>query len=116
MVVIDTLGKVMPPAIPGESAYQRDYRVGSALKRIADDNPGLSVVVLHHDRKAASEDFVDSVSGTHGLAGSADTVVVLARKRQSNEGVLMVTGRDVEENEYALTMQDAAWRLDGADL
>lgn len=116
LVVIDTLGKVMPPAMQGESAYQRDYRVGGALKRIADDHPGLAVVVLHHDRKAGSEDFVDSVSGTHGLAGAADTIIVLARARQSTDGLLMVTGRDVEEAEYALTMVDASWCLDGADL
>jgi AAA domain len=115
-VVIDTLGKVMPPAMQGESAYQRDYRVGGSIKRIADDHPGLAVVVLHHDRKAGSEDFVDSVSGTHGLAGAADTIVVLARARQSVEGVLMVTGRDVEENEYALRLDGAAWQLDGVDL
>lgn len=117
MVVIDTLGKVMPQAAPGESAYQRDYRVGGQIKRIADDRPGLAVVVLHHDRKAGSEDFVDSVSGTHGLAGSADTIVVLARKRQSNEGLLKVTGRDVPEGEYALLLTDGlAWQLDGANL
>jgi hypothetical protein len=116
LVVIDTLGKVMPPAMQGESAYQRDYRVGGALKRIADDHPGLALVVLHHDRKAVSEDFVDSVSGTNGLAGAADTIIVLARARQSADGLLMVTGRDVEESEYALTMVDAIWSLDGSDL
>ncbi len=117
MVVIDTLGKVMPPALQGESAYQRDYRVGSALKSIADDHPGLAVLVLHHDRKAAAEDFVDAVSGTHGLAGAADTVMVLCRKRQSPEGTLKVTGRDVPEAEYALTITDGRnWQLDGASL
>lgn len=117
LVVIDTLGKVMPPASPGESAYQRDYRVGGALKRIADQRPGLALVVLHHDRKAGSEDFVDSVSGTHGLAGSADTIVVLARKRQSTEGLLKITGRDVPEGEYALQLADGvAWQLDGVNL
>lgn len=117
MVVVDTLGKVMPPALQGESAYQRDYRVGSALKKIADDHPGLAVMVLHHDRKAAAEDFVDSVSGTHGLAGAADTVMVLCRKRQSTEGALKVTGRDVPEAEYALTIADGkTWQLDGTSL
>jgi hypothetical protein len=117
LIVIDTLGKVMPPAGPGESAYGRDYRVGGQLKRIADHRPGLGLTVLHHDRKAGSEDFVDSVSGTHGLAGSADTVIVLARKRQSTEGLLKVTGRDVPEGEYALKLLDGiAWQLDGANL
>lgn len=117
LVVLDTLGKVMPPAMAGESAYQRDYRIGTALKRIADEHPGLSLVVIHHDRKAAAEDFVDSVSGTHGLAGAADTIMVLHRKRQSTDGLLKVTGRDVPEAEYAIQLVNGtAWTLDGADL
>ncbi len=117
LVVIDTLGKVMPPASPGESSYQRDYRIGGGIKDIADRHPGLAVVVLHHDRKATADDFVDSVSGTHGLAGAADTIVVLARKRQSTDGLLKITGRDVAEAEYAIEMQDGrAWVLDGDDL
>lgn len=116
LVIIDTLGRVMPAAAAGESSYQRDYRVGASIKRIADERPGLSVVVLHHDRKATSDDFVDSVSGTHGLAGSADTIAVLARKRQSTDGLLKITGRDVQEAEYALCMRDATWVLDGSTL
>ncbi|GGQ20736.1 MULTISPECIES: AAA family ATPase [Streptosporangium] len=116
IVVLDTLGKVMPDARPGESAYARDYRIGGRLKRIADDHPGLSLVVIHHDRKATSEDFVEAVSGTNGLAGSADTIMVLGRKRGAEEGVLKVTGRDVPEAEYALTFDGRLWTLDGADL
>ncbi|MDQ0382436.1 AAA family ATPase [Amycolatopsis thermophila] len=116
LIVVDTLGKVMPPSQPGESAYQRDYRVAGRLKVIADMRPGLAVSVLHHDRKAIADDFVDAVSGTHGLAGAADTIIVLARKRQSSEAVLKVTGRDVPEAEYALTMTNGEWVLDGANL
>jgi hypothetical protein len=116
-VVIDTLGKVMPAPLPNETTYGRDYRVGGRLKAITDARPGLAVVALHHDRKAVSDDFVERVSGTNGLAGAADTVIVLARKRQSRDGLLMVTGRDVAEGEYALTMSgDGTWQLDGADL
>lgn len=116
LLVLDTLGKVKPPAAIGESAYQHDYRVGSVLKRTVDACPGASLVTIHHDRKAASEDFVDAVSGTHGLAGAADSIVVLARKRGSVEAVLKVTGRDVVENEYALDLTGGAWRLAGATL
>lgn len=116
LVVLDTLGKAMPEARPGESAYQRDYRVAGALKAIADTHPGLAVVVVHHDRKASSDDFVDSVSGTNGLAGAMDTIAVLVRARQSTEGLLKITGRDVPENSYALTVNNGAWSLDGDDL
>jgi hypothetical protein len=117
LIVIDTLGRVMPPAYQGESAYQRDYRVGAALKARADAHPGLSVIVIHHDRKAAADDFVDSVSGTHGLAGAADTIIVLARRRQSADAVLKVTGRDVPEDEYALTIADGRhWQASGGSL
>lgn len=114
LVVVDTLGKVMPPALLGESTYQRDYRIGSALKRLVDSRPGSALLVNHHDRKASSEDFVDAVSGTHGLAGAADTVMVLSRARHEAEGLVKVTGRDVAEGEYAVELQrGSSWQLRG---
>jgi hypothetical protein len=117
LVILDTLGKVMPPSAPGESAYMRDYRIGTALKAVTDEHPGTSVVVVHHDRKAGAEDFIDSVSGTHGLAGAADTVVVLARARGDSAGLLKVTGRDVVEAEYAVTLSDGgSWQLAASTL
>ncbi|MCZ7526558.1 MAG: hypothetical protein M5U14_09385 [Acidimicrobiia bacterium] len=91
------------PALNGETTYQRDYRIGAALKALTDDHPGTTVIVNHHDRKASSDDFVDAVSGTHGLAGSADTVVILGRGRHDSTGLVQVTGRDVPEAEYAVT-------------
>lgn len=117
-VILDTLGRVMPPAQLGESSYQRDYRIGAAIKRLADDHPGLGIIVNHHDRKAGSDDFVERVSGTNGLAGAADTIVVIARPRHQSEGVLQVTGRDVAEGEYAVSFDGTSglWALDGTDL
>jgi RecA-family ATPase len=91
LVILDTLGKVMPPALPGEMSYQRDYRIGTALKRITDEHAGMCLLTNHHDRKAAADDWVDSVSGTHGLAGAAETVIVLTRARQATSGKLKVT-------------------------
>jgi hypothetical protein len=115
-VIVDTLGKVMPPASQGESAYQRDYRIGSELKALADSYPGSSLLVNHHERKAASSDFIDSVSGTHGLAGAADTIILLTRDRNDINGLLQVTGRDIPEGEYALTFTAGLWALDGGGL
>ena len=73
----------------------------------------MALVAVHHDRKAQSPDFVDDVSGTNGLAGSADTIVVLRRDRNQPDGVLLVTGRDVTEAAYAVTFDGGAWTLHG---
>ena len=117
LVLLDTLGKVMPPALPGEGAYQRDYRIGSRLKRLSDNHPGSTVLVIHHIRKAATgEDWMDSTSGTNGLNGAADFTINLHRPRNSEAGVIRVTGRDVAESEYAVTSVDNRWTLDGSTL
>lgn len=116
LVLLDTLGKVMPPALPGESAYARDYRVGSTLKGLSDAHPGSTLLVVHHTRKGAGEDWMDSTSGTQGLNGSADFTVALTRARNTTDAVLKVTGRDVPEAEYAMTASDGQWTLQGASL
>lgn len=116
VVILDTLGKVMPPAHAGESAYARDYRVGSELKAAIDDYPGSTLLAVHHTRKQASEDFMESVSGTNGLNGAADFTIVLARSRNSENGTLQVTGRDVDENVYGVTNNDGHWSMIGGDL
>jgi hypothetical protein len=116
LIAVDTLGRVMPPMQNGETTYQRDYRIGAALQSVADEHPGLGIVAAHHTRKSISADFVDSVSGTNGLAGAADTIIVLTRDRHSSDGLLSVTGRDVEEAEYALVSERGRWLLEGADL
>jgi hypothetical protein len=116
LVLLDTLGKVMPPAQPGEGAYQRDYRIGSRLKSLADAHPGSTLLVIHHIRKATGEDWMDSTSGTNGLNGAADFTINLHRARNSETGVIRVTGRDVVESEFAVTSADGRWTLDGSTL
>ncbi len=116
-VVIDTLGKAMPLASQSETVYQRDYRIMTELKELCDGAAGSSIVVNHHDRKASADDFVDVVSGTNGIAGGADTVLVLSRDRGEHAGLLRVTGRDIPEGAYALTLVPGTWwRLDGDNL
>ncbi|MGY2027636.1 AAA family ATPase [Nocardia gipuzkoensis] len=116
LVILDTLGKVRPPKARGEDAYGTDYQLGGKLKRLVDSVPGSSLLVVHHTRKAESADFVDAVSGTQGIAGSADFVLVLNRARTSDQAVLSVTGRDVLEAEYAMVFSAGCWSLDGKDL
>ncbi|WP_203231334.1 AAA family ATPase [Nocardioides caldifontis] len=115
LVVVDVFARVRGSAPANMSSYDADYLAMGALKRLA-DRYGVAILVVHHTRKAASEDFLDAVSGTNGLAGSADAVLVLKRSRGKAAAELHVTGRDVEEAEYALDFDPrlGAWQmLDG---
>ncbi|MFE5037877.1 AAA family ATPase [Streptomyces sp. NPDC056683] len=112
MVVIDVFAKMRGQAPAGVSAYDADYVAVGYAKRLA-DHYGVAVVLVHHVRKASSEDFLTEVSGTNGIAGAADATLVLKRARGQADGILHVTGRDVDEAEYALSFQPAsgAWHL-----
>ncbi|MFF5229987.1 AAA family ATPase [Dactylosporangium sp. NPDC000521] len=115
MVIIDVFAKIRGTSAPGASAYDADYTAVSRIKKVA-DHYGVAVLMVHHIRKAGTEDFLEAVSGTNGIAGAADATLVLKRPRGEADGVLHVTGRDVDEAEYALAFQPAsgAWTmLDG---
>jgi hypothetical protein len=112
LVVVDVFAKVRGIVVGNVNRYEADYAAMAGLKEIADRH-GIAILVIHHTRKASADDYVDSVSGTHGLAGAADAVLVLSRSRGSADAKLQVTGRDVEEAEYALRFDPAAgaWSL-----
>jgi DNA-binding MarR family transcriptional regulator len=110
IVVVDVYARVKGVTDHREDRYQADYRQVSRLKEIA-DRWAVPVLVVHHTRKQASEDALDLVSGTTGLTGAADAVLVLRRSRGSADANLFVTGRDVEEKEYPLKLQGGRWSL-----
>lgn len=116
LVILDTLGRVRQQRRPGDDAYLADYQAGAKLKSIVDAFPGSALLGVHHTRKASSDDFVDDLSGTLGLAGAADYVCVLRRPRNSAEATLQTTGRDAPEGEYAFSVTDGAWVLAGSQL
>ncbi|GAB6901546.1 AAA family ATPase [Kineosporia succinea] len=102
MIGIDVFAKVRGPASPSLSAYDADYAAVGRIKKIA-DHYGIAIVLIHHVRKAGSDDFLQEVSGTNGIAGAADATLILKRPRGQADGTLSITGRDVEEAEIALT-------------
>lgn len=115
LVILDTLGKVRG-TYGGNDAYGHDYSQMSALKDLVDAAPGSSLLVVHHTNKGEKTDFLDSVSGTQGLAGAADSILAIKRSRGTGDATLHVTSRDAAEGEYAVTMTDGVWTLDGDGL
>jgi hypothetical protein len=75
----------------------------------------LAIVISHHNRKMDAEDHFDTVSGTLGLTGAADTIVIM--RRHAGSVLLDVRGRDVEESQTALQFNKATcrWTILGAE-
>ncbi|MFI2759258.1 AAA family ATPase [Streptomyces echinatus] len=57
MVVIDVFAKMRGPAPQSVSAYDADHVAVGYAKRIV-DHYGIAVVLVHHVRKAGSDDFL----------------------------------------------------------
>lgn len=100
LVMIDTLEMVRPPR--RANSYEDDYRALSGLRALAGEH-GIGCLVVHHNRKTETKsdgtllDPLERVSGTMGLTGCVDSILVLSRTRGLVEGSLTVMGRDVEE-------------------
>lgn len=115
LVVIDTLAKFRPKGV--ESKYSDDYAAIEALQELAGRH-GLAILVVTHYRKAFSDDWLDNITGTLGIAGAADTLIGLERPRGTAgqaSAILHITGRDIDEKDYALKMDGltGTWKILG---
>ena len=101
LVIIDTLQRVRK-AGQEQYNYASDYETVCALKKIA-DRFLVTVLVVHHTRKAGSADSFNMISGTTGLLGCADGALVLQKSsRMETTATLDVTGREVADMQLNL--------------
>jgi hypothetical protein len=99
LVIIDTLAMVRMPKRGDQSPYEADYAAVKELRDMALKS-GVAIVLVHHLRKAEADDVFDTISGTLGLSGAPDTVMIIQR---SNSGTtLHAKGRDLIEIEKAI--------------
>ncbi len=103
LIIVDTFIKIRGEPKRNESAYKTDSREAGILKKFADQHK-IAVLLVTHTRKGIDPDdpFVN-ISGTYGIAGAADDMIVLSRdKRNDTVTKMSVTGRDVDEDNHAI--------------
>jgi hypothetical protein len=97
-VAVDVLKMIRPATNKAKPAYESDYEALTGLQKLARDLT-IAILVVHHTRKADSDDLLDKVSGTFGLTGAADTILVM--EKRSSGWLFDVRGRDVSSDELA---------------
>lgn len=111
LIVIDTLQMVRQNS--KDISYASDYKEIETIKKIADDLQ-IAILLVHHMRKQDDKDPLNKLSGTNGIAGSADTIFTLDKSNRSqNNATLICTGRDIEYRELELSFnkEDCVWNL-----
>jgi DNA-binding MarR family transcriptional regulator len=114
LVIIDVLQKFRASRKQSNDLYGDDYAACSALKRLG-DKYGVAILVLHHLSKRDCEDPFEALTGTVGITGAADGLIVLERKRGKDDAVLHLTGRDIGHEKLALHFNNGNchWELLG---
>ena len=114
LIIIDTWKQVKKMRKREEASYDADYDSVEPLQALAGEL-GIAIVVVHHANKSEQrEDPLDMVSGTTGVTGAGDTVMVLYRDTQGT--TLYGRGRDIEDDiEVGLEFDRTAalWRVLG---
>ena len=105
MIVIDTLQKIRSTI---DSKYGADYRELSVLKSIV-DRLGIAIILVHHNRKAHDSNPNNLISGTNGIAGCADGLLVFTRS--GNNAKLHISGRGAPSLELNLKRENTKWIL-----
>ena len=115
LVIIDTLAIFSPSdASRGSNVDESDVRRMVALHQIVQET-NTSIIVIHHDKQGEEGDWAQKINGSNGIIGTVDTLIRLSvNKRGSKEGNLHITGRDVEDIELLLQLEEnlMRWGID----
>src|SRR5690606_19420588 len=116
LVVVDTMVGIRPRRNRYEDPYEADKRFTQSLTNLCQEYR-ISMLLVHHSRKADGTDITDDASGTTGLTGGVDNVATLRLSRkEKGAGELYLRGRDIELDGDLLLRWDprlAQWNYAG---
>ena len=95
LVVVDTLNYIRP-AKQGNNMYRDDYDDMVKLHRLTQQF-SIAMLILHHNKKGDEEDVLRAISGSMGIAGGTDNIIVISQPKNKGETVstMHVVSRDM---------------------
>lgn len=112
MVIIDTITRFGGQS-QTRSGYSADVDWMSKFHNVAVNN-GIALIAVTHTNQMKLEegdDWFNKISGTTGIVGTADQVMLLDAQRGEPEGLLRYAGRDIEEGALALRRTGPWWAV-----
>lgn len=117
LIIIDTFQKIRGTERKSENQYAHETREGGYLHEFALEN-NLAIVLVHHVRKMVDpSDPFNNIGGSNGIIGATDTNIVLTREARNSENtVLNITGRHIEDQEIVIAFNKATchWEKKGS--
>lgn len=113
IVAVDVLAKIRPLG-DKRGAYEQDYEAIAAWKEVADKHR-ITLIIVHHTRKAEADDVFDEVSGTLAINGAVDQIIVLKRlPANPKQATVHMRGRDLpDDHELGVELRAGWWHLIG---
>ena len=111
LVVIDTLQLVRDTK--DKHSYAGDYSELHMFVEYAQEKD-IAILLVHHLRKMPDNDPINMVSGSTGLLGAVDSILVLEKEaRIENRAKLYITGRRVRDQVLRLEFEENTnvWRF-----
>jgi len=104
LAIIDTYQKVKPMKRGNTDDYDAAVETLGRLQEIANEKH-ISILIVHHNTKAKTDDDFDAILGTTGIRATTDTNIVLNRTRGGDDSeitVLSIESRQgIPEGRYA---------------
>ena len=116
LVTIDPLEQIRP-SITGRDRYKADYAAIQGVRRILNKH-NVSGLIVHHNRKdkGENESALEKVSGTHGLTGAADHILVMGKVPGKKAATIHRITRDDDELSIGLELDGIRWVYAGSDV
>ena len=112
ILIVDTWGHVKPnPQLMNGTSYDTDYAGLMPVQRFAHERNIAVILVTHTTKGKNVENQFNDIQGSMGMQAGCDTMMILARDQGSH--VLRIKGRRIMETEYAMTLNDGIWVLEG---
>ena len=111
LLIVDTWKHVAPQIDSKGTSYDVDYESLIPIQQFA-HRRNMGIVLVTHTRKAADIDNVfNQIQGSVGMQASCDTLMMISH--DSGAKTLHLSGRRIPTEQYALTISDGIWCLEG---